>query len=65
MHLWDNVQCGTCSIHQVDVECRVIEIERSLITDNGVTGYIEGADSPVDVINHTSVGNNDALGGAS
>ena len=33
MHLWDNVQCGTCSIHQVDVECRVIEIERSLISE--------------------------------
>ena len=61
VHLWDNVKCSACRIHQVYVEGRVVKIEWSLVANNGITGHVKRADSPVDIVNHPSMCNHNPL----
>ena len=64
MNLGNDIKGGTRSIHQVDVECRVVEIEWCLVTDHGITCEAEPANGPVDVVYHTTVRDDHSLRGA-
>ena len=57
VRLWNDIQCSTCSHHQINIQSRVIKIERCLITNLSISCKMESIYRPINIINHTTMWN--------